>query len=339
MSCPCSLWGPNTTVPVDDRDSGDPTPVEVGVKFKSDKFGTISGLRFYKAAANTGTHIGSLWSESGQRARAGDVHRRVRHPAGRPSRSARPVAVQPNTTYVASYYAPNGHYSASAGVLLHAPAPGPIGGAVVDSPPLHAVRNTGTDRERRVQLRRGQHFPSSSFGGANYWVDVIYTPMAVPGTVTGVSATAGGLTSANVTWSAPASGGAVTSYRITPYVGSTAQTATTITGSPPVTTTTITGLTTGTTYTFRVEAINPNGTGPASAASNPVTPLTAVAPSVPRSVSAQPASQSARVDVDGAAVRRRQRDHRLHGDAVHRRHGADAGAGRRGGDGPRPSPG
>ena len=69
-----------------------------------------------------------------------------------------------------------------------------------------------------------------------------------------------------------------------------------------MTTTTITGLTTGTTYTFRVEAINPNGAGPASAASNPVTPLTAVAPSVPRSVAAQPASQSARVDVDGAAA-------------------------------------
>ena len=165
---------------------------------------------------------------------------------------------------------------------------------MIDSPPLHAVRNTGTTANG-VYRYGAAGFPSSSFGGSNYWVDVIYTPMAVPGTVTGVSATAGGLTSANVTWSAPASGGAVTSYRITPYVGSTARPATTITGSPPVVATTITGLTTGTTYTFRVEAINPNGTGPASAASNPVTPLTAVAPSVPRSVSAQPASQSARV--------------------------------------------
>ena len=55
-----------------------------------------------------------------------------------------PVAVQPNTTYVASYYAPNGHFSASAAYFYNSPAPGPIGGAVVDSPPLHAVRNTGT---------------------------------------------------------------------------------------------------------------------------------------------------------------------------------------------------
>ena len=48
---------------------------------------------------------------------------------------------------------------------------------------------------------------------------MIYTPAAAPGAVTGVTATAGGRTSANVTWSAPASGGTVTSYRITPYVG------------------------------------------------------------------------------------------------------------------------
>ena len=59
--------------------------------------------------------------------------------------------------------------------------------------------------------------------------------------------------------------------------------------------TTITGLTNGTTYTFRVEAINPTGAGPQSAASNSVTPLNPVAPSVPLAVSASPASQSVRV--------------------------------------------
>ena len=44
-----------------------PTPVELGVKFTSDVAGTITGIRFYKSAANTGTHIGSLWTADGTR--------------------------------------------------------------------------------------------------------------------------------------------------------------------------------------------------------------------------------------------------------------------------------
>ena len=32
------------------------------MKFTADFDGSITGIRFYKAAANTGTHIGSLWS-------------------------------------------------------------------------------------------------------------------------------------------------------------------------------------------------------------------------------------------------------------------------------------
>ena len=79
--------------------------------------------------------------------------------------------------------------------------------------------------------------------------------------------------SATVTWSAPADGGSpITSYTITPYIGAAAQPVTTITGSPPATSATITGLTNGTTYTFTVTATNAVGSGPASAASNAVTP-------------------------------------------------------------------
>ena len=53
---------------------------------------------------------------------------------------------------------------------------------------------------------------------------------------------------------APSTGGAPASYRITPYVGTTAGTPVTV----PATSTskTITGLTGGTTYTFVVTAIN-----------------------------------------------------------------------------------
>jgi N,N-dimethylformamidase beta subunit-like protein/uncharacterized protein DUF4082/fibronectin type III domain protein len=292
VTCPCSLWGPNVAPLA--PDSSDPTPVEVGVKFTSDRFGTISGLRFYKAAGNTGTHTGSLWTADGRRLAQATF-------AGETATGwqtvtfADPVQVQPNTTYVASYYAPNGHYSATADYFWRAPAPGPNGGATIDSPPLHAVSNAGSTVNGVYSYSPSSTFPTSSFGAANYWVDVMFTPLPAPGAVSSVTATAAGRTSATVSWSAPSSGGPVTAYTITPYVGGAAQTPKTTTGSPPDTSATVTGLTNGTTYTFTVQASNPNGAGTMSAQSGPVTPLTAVPPGAPTAVSAQAAGQSARV--------------------------------------------
>jgi hypothetical protein len=99
-------------------------------------------------------------------------------------------------------------------------------------------------------------------------------PPTVPGAPTNVSAT-GGDGSASVSWTAPSSGGSpITSYTVTPYVGSTAQAATTVNGTPPVTNATVTGLTNGTVYTFTVTASNALGAGPTSAPSNSVTPTT-----------------------------------------------------------------
>ena len=136
-----------------------------------------------------------------------------------------------------------------------------------------------------------------------------------------------------MSWTAPSTGGPPTSYKITPYIGSTAQTATTITGSPPATSTTITGLTPGTAYTFTVHGDQRRRRGPG---------LGAVElgdadrrrrrrgrPPAPRrkgDTTVRPG------ELDRAEQRRRQRDHRLHGHAVRRRDRADAGAGRRGDD-------
>ena len=53
------------------------------MKFTADYNGTITGIRFYKAAANTGTHIGSLWIVDRHAPGPGDVHQRDRLRAGR----------------------------------------------------------------------------------------------------------------------------------------------------------------------------------------------------------------------------------------------------------------
>ena len=95
-------------------------------------------------------------------------------------------------------------------------------------------------------------------------------PYTLPGAPTIGTATAGD-SAATVTWTAPASNGftAVTGYVVTPYIAGVAQTPQTF--SSTATTQTVTGLTPGTSYTFKVAAVNAAGTGPASAASAAVT--------------------------------------------------------------------
>ena len=57
-------------------DSGDGASIELGVKFTANTSGYITGVEFYKAAANTGVHTGSLWSLDRQLLATGHVHQR-----------------------------------------------------------------------------------------------------------------------------------------------------------------------------------------------------------------------------------------------------------------------
>jgi hypothetical protein len=106
----------------------------------------------------------------------------------------------------------------------------------------------------------------------------VVTAPAAPAAPSGVSAVPGDQ-SATVSWTAPASnGGPITSYTVTPYIGTTAQTATTVTGNPPATSVTIGGLTDGTAYTFTVVATNAIGSSQPSAPSPAVTPSKSASP-------------------------------------------------------------
>jgi hypothetical protein len=147
-------------------DGGDASAVDLGVKFTSDVAGAITGIRFYKAAANTGTHVGALWSSSGQLLAQGTF-------SGESASGwqtvpfATPVTIAADTTYVASYLAPNGHYSFTSQGLATG----------VDNAPLHAVADT-TSANGLYLYSPLTAFPTSSFNAGNYWVDVLFAPAA-----------------------------------------------------------------------------------------------------------------------------------------------------------------
>ncbi|HZC51863.1 MAG TPA: N,N-dimethylformamidase beta subunit family domain-containing protein, partial [Mycobacterium sp.] len=272
MACPCSIWGP--AVAPKTIDSGDAASIEVGVKFKVDTFGYVTGIRFYKASLNTGTHIGSLWTANGQLL-ASATFTNETATGWQQVNFTQPVALNKDTTYIASYFAPRGHYSADSGYFYATPKLGPAPTITnVDSPPLHALRNSNGITNGVFTKSGTSAFPTSTNDATNYYVDPVFTPQSFttpPGQVGNVNATAG-FASATVSWSAPTTGDPATAYKITPYIGSTAQTPTTVPGNPAPTSAAIAGLTNGTTYTFTVTASNPAGTGPESANSNAVTP-------------------------------------------------------------------
>jgi hypothetical protein len=159
VTCPCTIFG--VTVP-DPPESTDATPVEVGVRFKSDVDGWITGVRFYKGPDNTGVHTGSLWSDSGALLATATFTSETVDGWQTVSFDT-PVPVTAGTVYVASYYAPAGHYSANLGWFS-------VNGT--DQVPLHALRDSPTTMNGVFATEPG--FPNRSFDSANYWVDVVF---------------------------------------------------------------------------------------------------------------------------------------------------------------------
>jgi hypothetical protein len=157
-----SVWE-DTTLP--SSINGPDAPVELGVKFRSSIPGYVTGLRFYKSAGNTGTHVGNLWSETGQL--LATVTFTNETPSGWQQISfSQPVAIAANTVYVASYHCPNGFYAydhfyfATAGV---------------DAPPLHLLGDAESGGNGVFHYAAGSVFPTSTFQSTNYWVDVVFS--------------------------------------------------------------------------------------------------------------------------------------------------------------------
>ena len=169
-AAPVSLW-PSSAVPATVADP-DTAAVELGVKFRADVAGRVTGIRFYKGPQNTGTHTGTLWSNDGQPLATATF---ANETAGgwQQVNFATPVAITANTTYVASYHAPNGRYAADEGGFARG----------VDRGPLHAPAD-GTAGGNGVYKYGPRAFPNESYRATNYWVDVAFVPGEVASTPT-----------------------------------------------------------------------------------------------------------------------------------------------------------
>ena len=119
------------------------------MKFRSDVAGQITGIRFYKGSGNTGTHVGHLWTTTGTML-ATVTFTGETATGWQQATFATPVAITANTTYVASYYAPSGHYAADGGYFAS---------KGVDNGPLHALPGRRRRRQRRLPVRHRRRLP------------------------------------------------------------------------------------------------------------------------------------------------------------------------------------
>jgi hypothetical protein len=143
---------------------GDPNSVEVGVKFRADTSGRVTGVRFYKLGVNTGTHTGSLWTSTGTRLATATFSGESASGWQQVNFST-PVAIAANTTYVVSYHT-NGRYASDQGYFAS---------KGVDSGPLHALANGVSGANGVYTYGSSSVFPTSSYQSSNYWVDVVYS--------------------------------------------------------------------------------------------------------------------------------------------------------------------
>jgi hypothetical protein len=177
-ACPCSLWSSATTPGV--TAASDPNAVELGVKFRTSVNGFITGLRFYKGATNTGTHVGNLWTSSGTLLASATFTNETASGWQQVS-FASPVAITANTTYVASYHTRTGNYAVDTQYFASG----------VANPPLQALQD-GVNGGNGVYVYGAGGFPTQTYNASNYWVDVVFVlPDTTPPTVSAVAPASG----------------------------------------------------------------------------------------------------------------------------------------------------
>jgi hypothetical protein len=255
QNCPCTIFGtaaPTPTVTVDNDNSGG---IVVGTKFRSALSGTVTGIRFYKASGNSGTHQGLLYNNTGTLLAQATFTGETTTGWQQVSFSS-PVNITAGTTYIAAYFSSSGNYSSTNGYFSQAKVNSPLTGLA-----------DGTDGTNGVYIyASAPAFPINSYQQGNYWVDAVFTNTTTITANAGINQTIT-LPISTVTLNGSASTGVITSYAWTLISGPNTPTITT----PTTVSTTVTGLIQGT-YIFKLSVNGGASTAQVTIQVNPVPP-------------------------------------------------------------------
>ncbi|WP_392479074.1 N,N-dimethylformamidase beta subunit family domain-containing protein [Nostoc sp. C110] len=136
----------------------DNAPYELGMKFRSAKGGKISAIRFWKAASETGTHIGKIWTATGTLLESVTFANETAS-GWQEQLLETPVNIQANTTYVVSVNA-NAYYVATYDQLASSIVNGDL--------------STVADGNNGVYNTNPNSFPTSSYRNSNYYRDIAF---------------------------------------------------------------------------------------------------------------------------------------------------------------------
>ena len=156
------------------------TPLELGMRFKADRAGEITELKYYRSAADAGdtdVREGHLWTSDGQLLATVTFTSAPGAIGWQVATLTTPVAIQPGVEYVVSYRT-NNNYFATNGFF------DPVNEVSFDgidndafsnaSGVLSAPQNTVVNGNGLYKYGTALVMPDETYQSANYWVDVTF---------------------------------------------------------------------------------------------------------------------------------------------------------------------
>ena len=137
--------------------ASDGRPYELGMKFRPARSGQITAIRHWKAAGETGAHVGKIWSASGGLL-ASVTFTNETASGWQQQVLGTPLIVQANTTYVVSVNVQSNY---------------PYTGSGLASPIVNGDISSIADGNNGVYANAGV-FPSGSFQSSNYFRDIVF---------------------------------------------------------------------------------------------------------------------------------------------------------------------